>query len=567
MVRDVSSPGVSRRVLRTVAGMGLGLAMLSCSRGDGRGGPAADRREPQELRLLFTYGSEKQKWLEDATQRFVASRPETASGRPIRVEAIPLGSGELVDELLEGRRQAHLASPASGVFVTLGNAESRARTGRDLLGRTESLVLSPVVIAMWKPMAEALGWGRTPIGWTEILAVARNPRGWTAFGHPEWGAFKLGHTHPRYSNSGLAAVLAEVYAATGKTAGLTLEDLQRPGVAESLGDIERAIVHYGSSTGFFGRKMCAEGPGFLSAAVLYENMVIESTNLTGLAFPLVAVYPREGTFWSDHPVGIVDRDWVTAEHREAAELYIRFLLDRPQQQRALSFGFRPADPAIPVGVPFYLAMGVNPNEPKTTLEVPPAAVVHAALTLWEQHKKHSDVVLALDVSGSMKEGGKWDAARAGAKAFLQLLGDQDHVSVVAFNDTVRWVTRDQPLRDVRDALLQQLDGMFADGGTALYDAIGGGLTHLRERRAQGRIQAVVVLSDGDDRDSRINLKALQAMLRADGESAGIRVFTIGYGKDSKESVLKDIAERTGARYSAGDPATIREVFKDISTFF
>ena len=34
------------------------------------------------------------------------------------------------------------------------------------------------------------------------------------------------------------------------------------------------------------------------------------------------VYPKEGTFWSDHPVGIVDREWVTPERREAAEIYI-----------------------------------------------------------------------------------------------------------------------------------------------------------------------------------------------------------------------------------------------------
>src|SRR6185436_17031324 len=94
-----------------------------------------------------------------------------------------------------------------------------------------NLVLSPVVIAMWRPMAEAIGLGCQPVGWSDVLALARDPAGWASHGHPEWGAFKLGHTHPEYSNSGLIALLAEAYAGAGKVAGLTLADVRRPQTA------------------------------------------------------------------------------------------------------------------------------------------------------------------------------------------------------------------------------------------------------------------------------------------------------------------------------------------------
>jgi hypothetical protein len=30
-----------------------------------------------------------------------------------------------------------------------------------------------------------------------------------------------------------------------------------------------------------------------------------------LAEPIVAIDPKQGTFWSDHPVGVVNRSWVT----------------------------------------------------------------------------------------------------------------------------------------------------------------------------------------------------------------------------------------------------------------
>jgi len=80
---------------------------------------------------------------------------------------------------------------------------------------------------MWRPMAEAIGWGKKPIGWADILALSRNEKGWQAYGFPQWGKFKFGHTHPEFSNSGLIALFAEAYAASGKTAGLTLAESLR----------------------------------------------------------------------------------------------------------------------------------------------------------------------------------------------------------------------------------------------------------------------------------------------------------------------------------------------------
>ena len=175
------------------------------------------------------------------------------------------------------------------------------RPGQDVIGATQNLLLSPVVIAMWKPMAEAIGWGKKPIGWSDILALAQDKKGWSTYGFPQWGSFKFGHTHPAYSNSGIISLIAENYAATGKVRGLTVADVQSPKTRAFVSGIEDSVVHYGSSTGFFGRKLFDSGPEYLSAAVLYESMVVESyAKVSSMPFPVVAIYPREGTFWSDH---------------------------------------------------------------------------------------------------------------------------------------------------------------------------------------------------------------------------------------------------------------------------
>ena len=119
----------------------------------------------------------------------------------------------------------------------------------------------------------------------------------------------------------------------------------------------------------------------------------------------------------------------------------------------------------------------------------------------------------------------------------------------------------------RQKLLGLIQGLYADGGTALYDAVDRAYESLAKSPESSRISAIVVLSDGADRDSALALDALLKKIRFDSEGAAVRVFTIGYGSDARAQELQAIAEATQGRYFEGKPENIREVFKDISTFF
>lgn len=561
-----------KRVVAPVIASVLVLAIVACQSRRERGTDSSERpRDPNAVQLVFTYGSEKEAWIRAATEAFNNGDHRNAAGRRIEVEAIPMGSGECIDELLNETRKAHLTSPASAAFITLANAQSRARNGKDLIDRTENLVLSPVVIAMWRPMAEALGWPSKAVGWNEVLALSRNPQGWAATGHPEWGPFRFGHTHPESSNSGLISILAEVYAATGKKSGLQVTDVDDAKTVEFVRGIEQSVVHYGSSTGFFGRKMFANGPRYLSAAVLYENMVIDANvNQRGtMQFPVVAIYPKEGTFWSDHPVGIVNRPWVTDVEREAAKIYIDYLLAREQQEKAIPFGFRPGAVDVPIAAPIDATNGVDPQEPKTTLEVPSANVMDAVLRMWRNNKKTAHVTLVLDVSGSMEDERKMDNAREGSLLLVEQLHDADEFTLVPFNDEVAIPLEAASLKNERQTANTKIRGLYAGGGTALYDAIDVAYQRQLARRAQDRdkITSIVVLSDGADRDSKLSLDDLVSRIRFDNETRTIRVFTIGYGRDANKDILEKIADATHAKYYEGNPQNIRAILREIATFF
>jgi Ca-activated chloride channel family protein len=525
------------------------------------------------LPLVVAYGSEKKTWLEESARAFEASGAKLKSGRAIQIVGKALGSGEAQQAILDGSLKPHVFSPASGAYITLLNqawlaapaAVTEAR--KPLVPAGEPVVLSPIVIAMWKPMAEALGWPGKALGWADIIKISRDPRGWAAYDHPEWGTFKLGHTHPEFSNSGLLAVLAEAYAGAGKQRDLTDADVAAQPTRDFVAAVEGAIVHYGKSTGFFGDKLLERGPAYMSAAVLYENLVIESyAKKNDAGFPLVAIYPVEGTFWSDHPYAILDAPWVGADEREAAQAFLAFLKARPQQERALALGFRPADPSIAIAAPVDVAHGVDPQQPQTLLDVPPGPVLEKLLALWREVKKPTDVLLVFDKSGSMR-GRALEEAKAGAKAFLEGLHDRDEVSLLFFDSKVYPPTEPIALGKGRAGLEARIDSAIAEGGTALYDATSAAYEVMQKRAKAhpARILAIVVMTDGRDEDSKMAIDELTRRFKP--EDSPVKIFTIAYGEGADPTILARIAEAAQGSSAKGSAETIVQVYRDLSAFF
>ncbi|MBC8159800.1 MAG: substrate-binding domain-containing protein [Roseiflexaceae bacterium] len=546
---------------------------MACGVGGGGTTEPANGVPAGALEISMLYGSEKRVWIDEVTAQFNAQQVKSSSGKPIFVTTTPVGSADSMNQILDGRAQPTIWSPASAVLVPLANQRwAQANAGAQLVeGTPPPLVLSPVVIAMWEPMAKALGWPQTLIGWGDIAELATSGKTWADYGHPEWGPFQFGHTHPDYSNSGIVSILATAYAATGKTRGLTVADVQQPETAEFMRKVESGVIHYGESTGFFGEQMFNRGPGYLSAAVLYENLVVQSRDRSrypNLSTQVVAIYPKEGTFWSDHPYAILNAPWVDAEKRAAAEAYRDFLLARPQQEAALKFGFRPGDPNVPVGEPITVANGVDPTQPQTLLEVPSADVIDAVRAVWGQNKKRVDVMAVLDVSGSMSEENRMEQAKGALKTFVEQLAEEDGFGLTIFNSTSTVVSEISPLGPKRQQMLDTVGGLFPDGGTRLYDTVVEAYSALQAEPAGERIRAVVVLTDGEDTDSVRSLEQLVQEIQRDAEGRSIKVFTIAFGGTANVEVVKQIAEATGAKsYQADDAAAIERVYRDIATFF
>ncbi len=519
--------------------------------------------KPKQIELDLVYSSEKQAWFNEVIPEFNQAKIRDKDEQfIIKINAKPMGSGEMMQMLVDGEIKPHLVSPASNIFIDLYKA--RATAQKPIIENTQNLVLSPVVIAMWQPMAEALGWPDKLIGWEEIFKLSG--KGWAEFGHPEWGKFKFGHTHPFYSNSGIISILAEAYAGAGKSHVLKLKDVENQQTQDFIRKIEHSVIHYGRSTGFFGKKLFNNSTNLLSAAVLYESMVIESySQKYNLEYPIVAIYPKEGTFWSDHPIAVVERSWVGNKERVAAKVFIDYLLSEPQQLKAQKYGLRPANLNVPLQAPFNAEHGVDPQQPQAILPIPKPNVMEKLLTIWQDNKKHSNILLVFDVSGSMQGEDKIEFARQGALDLLDVLHDKDTFSLLIFNHKLNWLAKQKKLETNRMFFNDVFSKIHSSGGTALYNAVDEAYDYMLNNKRDDQISAIIVLSDGADGHSE-NI-TLEQLLEKIKQKAEINIYPIAYGSNAEMAVLNKIAQASYSKAYSAETVDIKNIFRDIATFF
>jgi VWFA-related protein len=162
--------------------------------------------------------------------------------------------------------------------------------------------------------------------------------------------------------------------------------------------------------------------------------------------------------------------------------------------------------------------------------------------------------LIVDDSGSMRE--KRPAVIMAGLAFAKESNPKDEFFVVNFNDSVRpglppGTNFSDNLQTLRAALYMGRP----EGKTALYDAIGFGLLHLR-KGVQPK-KALIVVSDGGDNASAASESEILSAIRASEAT----IYTVGLftedDPDRNPRALRKIAHLSGGDYF--NPQTAPEV--------
>ena len=347
------------------------------------------------VRISILTTDTKAEWLGKATESFNNAGIKTSLGHPVYVEILLEGSpGEAQQGMQDGTYQPTIWSPGDISWVQAANQAMKDHSKPPLVTKDcPPIVYAATGFAMWRPMAEALGWPDKPIGWDDIVALASDPQGWASYGHPEWGSFKFGHSHPEHSTTGFTMLAALAYNALDQTDGLTPQLVKSDVVVQAFQNVEAHTYHYGLSTRGLLTLMAIRGPSYLHAVTSSETATLKSNevNQQTMQFPFVFIFPAEGTFWMDNPFCILETDWVNDEQYEAAALYRDYLLAPAQQDLAVTIGLRPATAGVALHAPIALEYGTDPRV--SPQNVPPLATVDGDTISYKGMDKYAQGVL------------------------------------------------------------------------------------------------------------------------------------------------------------------------------
>jgi Ca-activated chloride channel family protein len=579
---------------RWVLSLLAALAALAGCTGDGGGSSSAVPANAIEITII--YAPESADYLPTIMNQFnesyrqginpVTGQPLAAGERPIFITGRDGSSGTVMQGIVnavltpnsENVARPTIYQPSVRHWLALANYQAR----RELFDLADSPATAnaPVVMAIWESRLRAIQQtvGYDNIGWEELLMVMNSANGWQDFGLPNARRTVFyGHTDPFVSSTGLSTLIAEFYAAA-RAVGinertLSLSTVNNEEVRAGVREIEQLIRHYSTRTTEF-KNYIAQGPEYLDFVALEENDLIAiNRGLTAYQPPerLVALYPKEGTFFHDHPMAVVNANWVTDEQRAAARVFIEYVRLPAQQEYIMGFGFRPVIPGVALGFPFEEQYGVTKEGPSVLLDPPPPDVIAAVQNTWEFVKKQADIMLLIDVSGSMAQDGKLEQAKTAALAFLDRMESNNRIGLAVFSDTVRIEVPLDNFETNIARIRQRIQQLGPEGGTSLYDAVVDTVNLLSQTTDSDRIRAVVLLSDGEDTTStRFRLADVESVIRATrNELNPIIVIPVGYGRLSDDliRVLQRIAAASNTTWQSGDPNNIGRILELISSFF
>ncbi len=438
------------------------------------------------------------------------------------------------------------------------HAKYLALVDRGRIAAQETIMLSPVVMGVKQSLAEQWGWTDGGVTWQDIADRAAT------------GELDFAMTNPASSNSGFTALMGVVAAFADTADAPRLEDIEI--AAPRLTDFFAGQALTSGSSGWLAESYVREQDR-LGGIINYESVLLEMNDSGELREPLYLLYPEEGIVTADYPIMLLNND-----KREDFDRLVEFLRSAEFQETIMrETQRRPVIPQVQLAQSFPDALLVELPFPGSS------DVVDGILFAYlDEARIPAHAVFVLDVSGSM-EGDRiaqlqqavrnltgTDASLTGRFARFSA---RERITLVPFREQVQdgvtfEIDNADENSDSMQGIRSYVDGLRADGGTAIYTSLITAYRFLQEVRdedlAQGqeRYYSIVLMSDGENTEGG-NLRDFEQFFSTlSGGSQQIKTFPVLFG-NANEREMDDVAELTGGRVFDGRSETLSLVFKQI----
>lgn len=177
----------------------------------------------------------------------------------------------------------------------------------------------------------------------------------------------------------------------------------------------------------------------------------------------------------------------------------------------------------------------------------------------QQSRVPINLALVIDRSGSMS-GDRIEKAREAAIMAINMLNENDIVSVIAYDDNAEVVIPSTKVKD-KQALIKIINNKInANGMTALFAGLSKGINQVDKYLDKEKVNRVILLSDGEANIGPTSVGELSE-LAIIAAKKGIAVTTVGIGRGYNEVLMASIAS-----YSDGNHAFVQNS-ADLETVF
>ncbi len=164
-------------------------------------------------------------------------------------------------------------------------------------------------------------------------------------------------------------------------------------------------------------------------------------------------------------------------------------------------------------------------------------------------EKHFDLVIVVDVSGSMGESGKLEYVKEGLLLMLDSLDAEDTLTIVTYADVAKVALGTIAVSDENlDAITNAISALSAKGSTNIYAGLELGyqmaMQHITDSQAMHR---VLFLSDGlatAGNESTSDIVNMSAMYTDEG----IGITTLGVGSDFEFDLMYQLANQGNGNF-------------------
>ncbi|SEF32487.1 Mg-chelatase subunit ChlD [Amycolatopsis pretoriensis] len=444
-------------------------------------------------------------------------------------------------------------SPRPQVWVpdsTLALRRAHRLGAADVPESGASVASSPVVLATAEDVVKGLGWPERTPAWADVLGAPGTVPGMSDPARDAVGALAL-------------LGLKESVRPAPEPAGAYVALLRRFS-ANTLGAETDLIARLPGSSG-------SGGTASVTAFPASENSVLRH-NIEDRSSPLVAVYAT-AVPTLDYP--FAELGGITPQQRPIVDALRDAVLGDAGADAIAKTGLRAAGGQ---------ALRDRADDPRVsppgirTASLPAAGAVDELLNQWAGVNLSARVQVLVDVSGSMNAQvpgtglNRMQVSMQATEKAMHLFKPTTQLRMLAFS------TRLDGDKDYRELLpmasvaqhlssgaLDRLAQVKAtpDGGTGLYDSVLDTYRTARREWEPGRLNLVIVLTDGRNEDAHSISRAevLAELTKLQDPHRPIPLIGVGIGPDADKAELDELTAATGGQaFLAPDPAKITDVF-------